>query len=202
MKTCSICDSKHYSLGYCRRHYGRFKKWGDPHNFGCGPRRMPLQALLEECKSIDPETGCWNWTGLITRYGYGQTRITGTAEHIHRLSYKLVHGEINPPSLVVCHKCDNRRCFNPDHLFLGTRDDNQKDMKAKRRSAFGERNARATLTAEQVAAIIADPRRQRIIGIDFGITQGHVSAIKRGERWHHMQPEDALKRIKDKEQSK
>lgn len=199
MRTCSICDAKHYCLGYCHKHYARFKKWGDPHTLR-RLRGVTGRELLETNKSIDPETGCWNWTGYVTVYGYGHTRAGGIAEQVHRLSYKLAHGDIDP-DLAVCHKCDNRRCFNPDHLFLGTRAENQRDMKDKKRGPIGERNARATLTAEQVSKIIADPRAQREIGLEYGINQSHVSALKRGKRWPHMQETNrALKR--EKEQGK
>lgn len=186
MRTCTICSEKHYCHGYCRKHYNRWKKWGDPHHFGRCPKGASIEEYLEAFKDVDPVTGCWNWTGYITKWGYGHTRAAGIAEQVHRLSYKLAHSCDIDENIAVCHKCDNRRCFNPDHLFLGTRADNQRDMKEKRRSPLGARNARATLSAEQVEKIISDPRTQRLIAEEYGISQSHVSALKKGKRWGHL----------------
>lgn len=82
---------------------------------------------------IDPITGCWNWQGPFTSDGYGgfsfpELKIT----RAHRYSYWLANGFLN--ELFVCHQCDNTKCVNPNHLFLGTNQDNMDDMKAKGRS--------------------------------------------------------------------
>jgi len=74
---------------------------------------------------------CWNWTAS-TRNGYGAFKINGKVEGAHRVSWVLNNGEI-PEGLFVCHKCDNPRCVNPEHLFLGTASDNMKDCYNKGR---------------------------------------------------------------------
>lgn len=187
MRTCSICEAKHWCRGYCRKHFARWKKSGDPLNSGRCPKGAPIDEYMEYFKSVDPETGCWNWTGYITKWGYGHVRADGHAEQVHRLSYKLKHGDIDP-HLAVCHKCDNRRCFNPDHLFVGTRAENQRDMAVKGRGPRGEINARATLTTEKVLKILADPRVQWKIAADYNISQSHVSKLKRRGSWQHLSP--------------
>lgn len=76
--------------------------------------------------------GCWEWQASVFRTGYGQFRDGGRSMRAHRVAWELVNGPI-PEGLHVCHRCDNRKCVRPDHLFLGTRSDNMQDMSAKGR---------------------------------------------------------------------
>lgn len=77
---------------------------------------------------------CWVWKGAKTFNGYGRVSVAGRGTlRIHRYSFEVTNGDI-PRGMLVLHSCDNRLCFNPKHLFLGTYKDNSEDMKTKGRS--------------------------------------------------------------------
>ena len=103
----------------------------------------------------------------------------------HRFSYQVFHGKI-PDGLVVRHKCDTPLCVNPYHLQTGTVADNVMDRVIRGRSAVGERNGKAKLTAEMAIAIFRDKRPYPEICEDYGVNKSTVSLIKLGKTWSHV----------------
>lgn len=90
-----------------------------------------LKKKIKKQKNIT-KNGCWEWTGPKYKDGYGMANYRRKKIRAHRLSYQLFVGEITE-NICVLHKCDNKPCFNPNHLFLGTRKDNAIDMVRKGR---------------------------------------------------------------------
>ncbi len=142
-------------------------------------------AKIDSGKPAD----CWLWRAPASTGRYGLFRLHGEKYLPHRIMYSVALGAFDP-SLCVCHRCDNPRCVNPHHLFLGTHAENMVDMRNKGRAARvgarGELSGRSKLTPEQVLEIRADNRMQRQIAAAYGIDQSSVSLIKRRINWAHL----------------
>ena len=137
-------------------------------------------------RKVAVKDNCWEWTAAQFHDGYGVFRDGTKLVRAHRFSYREHYG-VGLKNLCVLHKCDNRLCVRPDHLFLGTKKDNSIDMVRKGRQAAGENVANAKLTKSKVVAIrrkyAAGLVTQRALGQEYNISQSHVSSIIRGEKW-------------------
>ena len=142
---------------------------------------------------------CWIWSGSRFESGYGRLFVGGKSVRAHRVSWVLNRGPI-PKGILVLHKCDNRPCVNPDHLFLGTPQDNMDDMMAKgrgisgmkihpERACRGEMAHRAKLTASKVVEIRA-LREQGVIyekiAKKYGVTKRAIICVVKRLSWKHI----------------
>ncbi len=125
------CSRHSYARGFCPMHYGRWKKHGDPMLIVQPKKHQTLDDAMKGKFTI-PESGCWEWKRRSHTFGYGAVSFQGRNIPAHRAMWILHFGSI-PDGLLVCHKCDNPPCVNPDHLFLGTSTDNNRDMLSKGR---------------------------------------------------------------------
>ncbi len=132
--------------------------------------------------------GCWEWGGGVDQNGYGKVGRAGRMWFAHRYSYTISKGEI-PHGMVVMHSCDNRRCVNPEHLSVGTHQDNMRD-KAEKGTEKGSKHPAAKLSEEDAYNIrsflsLRDFTCQEI-GEMFGVHASTVKGIKYGVHWTHV----------------
>ncbi|HUT15273.1 MAG TPA: HNH endonuclease signature motif containing protein [Anaerolineae bacterium] len=152
-------------------------------------RRRPSQDWKDrywEKVDVRGKDECWEWVAGTNSRGYGQLQVDGKSAYAHRLAWELENGPI-PEELCVLHRCDNRNCVNPAHLWLGTNADNSRDMVKKGRPARGAEHAHAKLTRQEVQQIrhlySTGEYLQRELGKRFGVSESHVSGIVNRKYW-------------------
>lgn len=139
---------------------------------------MGANVLERFWSKVDRTKDCWNWTAALDGRGYGKFYLDGFYMIASRVSWELANGLI-PKGANVCHKCDNPRCVNPEHLFIGSNKDNMQDMKTKGRHKFrvGSANPNAKLTKQEVWAI-KEARHKGVSAKElsqlYGISKGTV----------------------------
>lgn len=150
---------------------------------------------------VQKDEGCWLWTAHRNHRGYGIFNLNGRTSRAHRVAYTLTKGPI-PDGAIVCHTCDNPPCCNPDHLWLGTLADNNRDKTCKGRNVRpirdetavnyirGEDSNFAKLMEADVRAIRARRiagDRTKDIAADYKIDRTLVWQICKGKVWSHVE---------------
>ena len=207
MRCCSVaeCNRAAVALGLCGKHYQRMKANGDP-SLARSLRGAPFEFRF--WSRVRKSASCWEWIGPKTKDGYGRLSRDGKQVRAHRASYEMRHGPIRS-GMVVCHRCDNPSCVNPDHLFLGTAADNVRDMHTKGRANVPSRSGGQHWTKykpDRIArggtakrspltdgAVLEIRRRfrdggvtQRALAADFGTTYKNINLIVHGKTWKHL----------------
>ena len=130
---------------------------------------------------------CIEWTDTTTKHGYGQRRVNGKTQYVHRLAFEEHYGYLPE---VVRHKCDNPSCYNPDHLEPGTQADNVRDMMDRGREARGERAGNSLLTEAQAREILEAVRTKRETQVSlarrFGVSKQAVNHVVKGRSWREL----------------
>lgn len=170
-----------------------------------GRRRKPLKERFLRFV-LKKTSGCWIWTGTKNGSGYGTIGLGGKEEgkgFAHRVAWELFHGPI-PKGMLVCHKCDVKLCVNPDHLFLGTYQDNVDDMVRKGRNLRGatwytkrmletrprgSKHGHAKLTERKVVQIrrlFATGHNKAALARKFGVCRAMIRFIVNRRNWTHV----------------
>ena len=188
MRICSIngCKNRHEAKGFCQKHYLRWKAHGEAVNTPLN-RDKSFQERFEEKVELIPFSTCHWWIASVSRR-YGQIRRNGKAVPAHRAAYELYIGPIRQ-GMYVLHTCDHRLCVNPDHLFLGTAQDNMDDMilKGRDKKAHGSKHYSTKLTDKDILKIRSlSGVSQKEIGRMFEVTQASISLIINNKNWKHV----------------
>jgi|ERR1700734_88650 len=149
-----------------------------------------LFAILFDKAMVQPN-GCWEYAGARYPTGYGQFTMEGKNVRAHRIAYLLCVDDI-PEGLFVLHTCDNRACLNPDHLYVGTHEDNMKDRSTRNRQArhIGSTNGLSVLTEIKVKEIKLLFREGKLsnreIAEEYDVGMSTIANIRIGRTWRHV----------------
>lgn len=179
-ETLCDCGKSHTSRGSTLRK-------GTSISCGCRMsfRKRPKDRFWEYVKKTD---SCWEWKGPIMKVGYGCFSINNRPYYAHRFSYEVHIGKI-PKNKLVCHSCDNRKCVNPDHFFLGSHKENTADMIIKNRNCKGVKMSTHKLNEEDVMKIKSlrkEGKFYRELGEMFGVSYSVARRICLNKTWKHI----------------
>lgn len=150
-------------------------------------KKDPIKRFHTKYKKCS--NGCWEWQDKIQYHGYGEICINKKTVRAHRFSYELFKDKI-PKNMCVCHTCDNRKCVNPDHLWIGTNNDNIQDCIRKGRNSKGEDRYNAKFTKKDVKEIRFLYKlkifTQKELADIYGTTRNYINGIVLKRTWKHI----------------
>lgn len=172
---CTVCGSPSIGRHLCRSHYN--EAWRD----GTLAKHSGITVQEAFEAKIKRGDGCWLWTGTKNGYGYGIFLLPGEVPvRAHRFSYTHFTGKKIPKGKIIMHTCDNPPCVNPDHLRVGTKNDNNKDTAIKRRHNYGLKHWNGRLSDADVSAIRASGDSHVATAKVYGVSVSHISRIRSG----------------------
>ena len=181
------CKNKDFAKNLCVMHYRRMHRHGTTelkkHT------HAPVKDRFMRSFKINEITGCWDWLNALDAYGYGGFSWN---EHpkAHRAAWTLFHGPI-PDGLHVLHTCDNRKCVNPEHLWIGTNADNMRDKQEKGRFVLGKRysgeeNYASKLKTIDAVFIFNSSHSYTHLAKMFNVSKTAIASIKKKRSWKHI----------------
>jgi hypothetical protein len=155
-------------------------------NQNSDPSTLNLQYIIDALKIQTDE--CQEWPFYRNKAGYGCVQYRGKVELAHRVVLMITEPNLFMGTLCALHHCDNPPCFNPRHLYFGTKLDNVRDKfaRGRNREARGEEQGLSKLTRAQIIEIRTSPLRNKEIAPLFGVTPENISAIRRRKTWKHI----------------
>jgi hypothetical protein len=170
-----------------RRRRGRFC------SSRCASVRPLEQRFWAKVKKSDDPLDCWVWTGGKDSHGYGVIRVGDSSDRSHRVSWVMHRGPI-PDGFWVLHRCDNPPCIRPDHLFLGTVSDNNRDRHQKGRSRGGKLHGTAVGHAKLTEESVFEARVRYAmggmtcaqLGEEYGVCGTVMAKAVNGKTWAHV----------------
>lgn len=196
-KPCLIVDcngnahrSKKGAKGYCKAHYSRLLRYGDP--LAGLPPRGQLLEFIEQVALLFDGKECLIWPFGVNSKGYGCVTVDGKKTYAHRYICERKHGAPPTATHQAAHSCGKGHlgCVHPAHLSWKTPIQNKADELVHGTRARGERMGTVKLTEGQVRTILGlkGVRTQKEISKQFGVAQIQISRIHRGERWSWLRP--------------
>lgn len=188
---CQICHTPFSTLD---RWYIKERKFCSKKCFGIYYKKSKelenlkiIKQRLSDC-CYEGRNKCWIWNSSKSKSGYGKIKFNGKDWRAHRLSYWIHKGKFSL-NLRVCHSCDNPSCINPDHLFVGTDQENKDDQIRKNRHPKGEKIGQSKLKNGDILIIREMSKNgisQQAIADKYGVVQTTISGIVRRKTWKHI----------------
>lgn len=137
---------------------------------------------------IDPVTRCWNWTGCLINSGYAQISTNNKDILVHRIMYQYIHGNIPTDKPLILHRCDNRKCCNPLHLYAGTHQNNTDDRIKRNPAAWipGSKGKISELTDQHILEIRSAKESNRILSERYNVNLIIIHYIQTGQIYKHI----------------
>lgn len=163
---------------------------------GASEVEVPVTKIAKRSKQfwdkvdLDHKYACWEWIGGKCFGGYGQFRFQASGNTAHRFSW-FIHFGVIPKGLCVLHRCDNRSCVNPFHLYIGSHKENTQDAIRRKRALIGEKNGSSKLTEKEVLQIRQEYdemtiKNQSALARKYSVSNSTIHAVIKRTQWKHI----------------
>lgn len=188
-KECAHCgtafakDPRNSSAYWARAKFCGQACAGAANSLRLAAQRVPMREKFDQqvCKT----DGCWLWTGLKDKDGYGLFPFGRVQHRANRVALEL-DGRPVPAGQYACHDCDTPACVRPDHLYPGTPTQNMKDARERGRTKRGERQHMAKLTDDAVREIRASELSAPALAAQFKVSRAAIHFVLKGKTWRHV----------------